>query len=139
TAIASTVSRCERTKPGNTSIHSASTTTVSSAGLLARSLSRPADETVVVDAEWMEVFPGFVRSQRETVEAMAVALASGDREDLQFLAHRCTGGLGAMGLHWAARQSRIVEQDALHASAAELERRIGALREHLGKVKIASA
>ncbi|MGV3570841.1 MAG: response regulator [Ramlibacter sp.] len=101
--------------------------------------SSPADEIVVVDPEWMEVFPGFVRSQRDTVEAMARALASGDREDLQFLAHRATGGLGSMGLHWAARQSRIVEQDALHASSPELERRIVALRHHLGKVRIESA
>ncbi|QJW83395.1 response regulator [Ramlibacter terrae] len=101
--------------------------------------SSPADEIVVVDPEWMEVFPGFVRSQRDTVEAMARALQTGDREDLQFPAHRATGGLGSMGLHWAARQSRIVEQDALHASSPELERRIVALREHLGKVRIESA
>jgi len=101
--------------------------------------SSPSDEIVLVDPEWMEVFPGFVRSQRDTVEAMNRALETGDREDLQFLAHRATGGLGSMGLHWAARQSRIVEQDALHASSPELERRIVALREHLGKVRIESA
>ncbi|MDB5750288.1 MAG: hypothetical protein JWP65_709 [Ramlibacter sp.] len=101
--------------------------------------ARPDDEVVVVDPEWLEVFPGFVRSQRETIASMAAALASGDREDLQFLAHRATGGLGSMGLHWAARQSRIVEQDALHASAGELQPRIEALGEHLGRVRIESA
>lgn len=99
----------------------------------------PDDEVVAVDPEWMEVFPGFVRSQRDTIDAMARALGNGDREDLQFLAHRATGGLGSMGLHWASRQSRIVEQDALHASAGELLPRIEALREHLARVRIESA
>ncbi|RYY81130.1 MAG: response regulator, partial [Comamonadaceae bacterium] len=98
-----------------------------------------ADEVVAVDPEWMEVFPGFVRSQRETVDAMVRALDLNDRADLQFLAHRATGGLGAMGLHWAARQCRIVEQEALHAPASELQRRVLALRDHLAKVQITAA
>ncbi|MCG2593110.1 response regulator [Ramlibacter sp. XY19] len=97
------------------------------------------DEVVIVDPEWLEVFPGFMRSQRETVDAMARALAAGDREDVQFLAHRAFGGLATMGLHWAARQSRVVEQDALHAATEELEHRIAALREHLRKVRVESA
>jgi signal transduction histidine kinase/CheY-like chemotaxis protein len=101
--------------------------------------STAADEIVVIDPEWMEVFPGFVRSQRDTVEAMARALAAGDREDVQFLAHRASGGLATMGLHWAARHSRVVEQDALDAPPEELEERIVALREHLRKVRIESA
>jgi CheY-like chemotaxis protein len=101
--------------------------------------STPEDEIVVVDPEWVEVFPGFVRLQRDTVEAMARALAAGDREDVQFLAHRATGGLATMGLHWAARHSRVVEQDALEASPEELDERITALREHLRKVRIESA
>ena len=97
------------------------------------------DEVVVVDPEWLEVFPGFIRSQRETVDAMARALAAGDREDVQFLAHRAFGGLATMNLHWAARQSRVVEQDALHASSEELEHRIEALREHLRRVRVEPA
>ncbi|MDB5860548.1 MAG: hybrid sensor histidine kinase/response regulator, partial [Ramlibacter sp.] len=101
--------------------------------------SSPDDEVVVVDPEWIEVFPGFMRSQRETVDAMARALAAGDREDVQFLAHRAFGGLATMGLHWAARQSRVVEQDALVASKEELEQRIDALREHLRRVRVEAA
>jgi DNA-binding response OmpR family regulator len=97
------------------------------------------DEVVVVDPEWLEVFPGFMRLQRETVDAMARALAAGDREDVQFLAHRAFGGLATMGLQWAARQSRVVEQDALQGSREHLEHRIAALREHLRKVRVESA
>lgn len=97
------------------------------------------DEVIVVDPDWMDVFPGFVQSQRDTVEAMARALAAGDREDVQFLAHRASGGLGTMGLQWAARQCRMIERDALGVPAEALRRRIVGLREHLRNVRIESA
>lgn len=97
-----------------------------------------ADEIVVVDPEWVEFFPDLMSYQRDTVEAMARALAAGDREDLQFLAHRAKGGLATMGLDWAARQSRVLERDALTAPAPELERVVAAMREHLVKVRLES-
>jgi signal transduction histidine kinase/DNA-binding response OmpR family regulator len=99
----------------------------------------PQENIIRVDPEWMEVFPGFVRAQRETVEAMARALAAGDRDDVQFLAHRAFGALAAMGMHWGARQSRSVERDALDAPSQQLEEKISALREHLRNVRIESA
>ena len=98
-----------------------------------------ADEQVVVDPEWVEFFPDFMQVQRETLEAMAQALADGDRARVRFLAHRATGGLATMGLQWAARQSRGLEREALQAQPQALERRIASLREHLGKVRIESA
>ncbi|WP_169420884.1 response regulator [Ramlibacter agri] len=100
--------------------------------------ARPADEIVVVDPEWVEFFPDLMSYQRDTVEAMARALAAGDREDLQFLAHRAKGGLATMGLEWAARQSRLLERDALTAPATELEHIIAAMREHLVRVRLES-
>jgi signal transduction histidine kinase/DNA-binding NarL/FixJ family response regulator len=101
--------------------------------------STPDDELVVIDPEWMDVFPGFVQKQRQTVEQMATSLAAGDRADVQFLAHRATGGLATMGLHWAARHCRFVEQRALDAPAEDLQRRIAAVGEHLGKVRVQAA
>lgn len=97
------------------------------------------EEVVAVNPEWLEFFPGFLRSQRETVESMARALAAEDRKQVQFLAHRATGGLATLGLHWAARQSREVEQGALNASAEHLQQRIVALRSHLGRVRFEPA
>lgn len=101
--------------------------------------AHPGDDVVVVDPEWAEVFPGFVRSQRETVEGMARALAAGSRDEVQFLAHRAFGGLASMGLQWAAAQCRVLESGALEAPSEELHRRIDALREHLGRVRIEAA
>lgn len=97
------------------------------------------DKILVVDPEWMAVFPGFLRAQRDTVDAMARALAADDREDVQFLAHRAYGGLASMGLDWASRQSRKIERAALRLPQEELERLIEQLREHLRRVRIESA
>jgi two-component system, sensor histidine kinase ChiS len=94
------------------------------------------EEILVVEPEWAEAFPSFLRGYQDTVEGMARALVEGDREDLQFLAHRLAGGLSAMGLQWGSRQSRVLERDALHAGGEALDARIGALREHLAKVRI---
>jgi CheY-like chemotaxis protein len=96
------------------------------------------DEVVVVDPDWLATFPGFVRTQSGNVEAMALALRSGDRERVRFLAHRALGSLSLMGLHWAARQCRTLEQSAEHGSSEELAQRIEALREHLSRVRAQS-
>ncbi|MDB5943603.1 MAG: hypothetical protein JWQ13_3169 [Ramlibacter sp.] len=98
-----------------------------------------ADEIVVVEPAWIDIFPDFVNSQRDSVEAMARALAAGDREDVQFLAHRASGGLATMGLDWAARQCRILEREALEGPLQDLDRRILGLRQHLKNVRIGSA
>jgi CheY-like chemotaxis protein len=98
-----------------------------------------ADEIVVVEPAWIDIFPDFVNSQRDSVEAMARALAAGDREDVQFLAHRASGGLATMGLDWAARQCRILEREALEGPLEDLDRRILGLRQHLKNVRIGSA
>jgi signal transduction histidine kinase/CheY-like chemotaxis protein/HPt (histidine-containing phosphotransfer) domain-containing protein len=94
------------------------------------------DEQVVIDAEWAEVFPNFLQLQRETVDAMATALAGERRDELRFLAHRAYGALGAMGLNWAARQSRALEHGAGDAALPELEQRVHALRAHLDRLQI---
>ena len=105
--------------------------------------SRAADgggeEILAVDPEWAEAFPGFLQGYRATVEGMAQALAAGDREDLQFLAHRLAGGLSAMGLHWGADQARALERGAASGQREPLEGRIAALREHLARVRIQAA
>jgi len=106
------------------------------AGPAANEAPRAEDEQVVIDAEWAEVFPDFLQLQREAVDAMAAALAAGRRDELRFLAHRCFGALGAMGLNWAARQSRALEHGAADPDLARLQQRVRALREHLDRLQV---
>lgn len=110
--------------------------------LAARPESGSGEVVILVDPEWkdfLSVFPEFLRTQRDTVDAMARALAAGDREEVRFLAHRIRGGLLMMGVHWAARQSRVIEQGALNAAAPEIERTILGLRDYLKRVRFAAS
>lgn len=88
-----------------------------------------------VPAAWVEAFPGYLQAQRRTLDAIARALAEGDRDSVRLLAHRACGALSLVGLHWAARQCRALEHHAVGDSAGELEQRVVAVREHLGKVR----
>ena len=96
---------------------------------------RAPEELLRLPEAWVEAFPGYLDAQRETLEAMAQALAASDREKLRQLAHRACGALSLVGLHWAAEQCRALEREAAQAGAGELELRITGLREHLGKVR----
>ena len=90
-------------------------------------------------AAWIEAFPGYLQAQRRTLDAIARALAEGDRDSVRLLAHRACGAMSLVGLHWAARQCRALEHHAVGDSDGELEQRVVALREHLGKVRAEAA
>lgn len=96
-------------------------------------------DVVRVNPEWVSYFPKFIRNQRDNLDTMANALSAGDRKHLAFIAHRAFGGLSAMGLSWAAGETRFIEHQALHAPADDLQRRIVALREYLGRVRCEAA
>ena len=92
-----------------------------------------------VPAAWVEAFPGYLQAQHRTLDAIARSLAEGDRAGMRLLAHRACGALSLVGLHWAARECRALEQGAAHDSAGELAQRLVVLREHLGKVRAEAA
>lgn len=108
------------------------------AGAQPSALARLGDDgTLVVDPAWTAKYPGFLRAQRDTVEAMERALADGDRERLRFLAHRASGSLAMMGLDRAASENRRLQAEAPNASRESLAARIAWLREHLATLRIA--
>ena len=102
-----------------------------------RAAEPPADveDVVRVRAEWVEIFPEFLRGQLETLDAMGRAVAAGDREQVRFLAHRAAGGLFTLKVNWAAYECRRIDEDALQAPPDDLARRIAALRRQLGTVR----
>lgn len=97
----------------------------------------PPEDTVLIDPEWMEVFPEFLRLQRAAAADMLQALGSGEREQVQFLAHKSFGALAAMGLDWASRQARKVELGALQRPQQELQATLQGLADYLGRVQFA--
>lgn len=93
------------------------------------------EELLRLPAAWVEAFPGYLQAQRRTLDQIARAVAEGDRDAVRLHAHRACGALSLVGLQWAARQCRALEQGAAHDSAGDLEQRLVALRDHLGKVR----
>ncbi|MBI2770193.1 MAG: response regulator [Burkholderiales bacterium] len=93
-------------------------------------------DTVRVDADVAAQVPAFLDSRRAMVDAMAQALAAGDREQLRGLAHRAGGGLALYGFRWAASQSRKIELQAQAGEARLLGQDIALLHEHLQTVRV---
>ena len=89
-----------------------------------------------VDPELLQEVPAFLDSRRRMVDAMAGALATGDREQLRTVAHRAAGGLALFGFRWAASQSRGISARAAQADARELATDIDLLRRHLDEVRV---
>ncbi|HEX7891340.1 MAG TPA: response regulator [Ramlibacter sp.] len=96
----------------------------------------PAGAPVRVDPELLAEVPAFLASRRQMVEAMAGALAAGDRKQLRGMAHRAAGGLALFGFAWAAWQSRAISARAPEADAVALRQEIERLREHLASVQV---
>ncbi|HZN46454.1 MAG TPA: response regulator, partial [Ramlibacter sp.] len=96
----------------------------------------PAHAPVQVDAELLGEVPAFLDSRRRMVDAMAKALAAGDRALLHTVAHRAAGGLALFGFQWAAWRSRAISARAAGGDAQSLRDDIEALREHLQAVQV---
>lgn len=94
------------------------------------------DETVVVDAELFPEVPAFLASRQRMVQAMADALAAGDREQLRAVAHRAAGGLALFGFAWAAWHTRQLAASAASAPPDLLAEQIERLRAHLHAVRV---
>jgi signal transduction histidine kinase/DNA-binding response OmpR family regulator len=93
------------------------------------------EEAVAVDAELLAAFPGFLQQQADAVVRMRNALEAGDRDDLQFLAHRAFGALSAMGVSRGATEARALERRALEAEPAELVEHLDRLAGQLARVR----
>ncbi|MBK6008125.1 response regulator [Ramlibacter ginsenosidimutans] len=94
------------------------------------------EAAVRVDPELLHEVPAFLASRRKMVDAMAEALASGQREQLHAVAHRAAGGLALFGFQWAAWQCRGISARAAVGDAAELGADIARLRRHLDQVQV---
>jgi CheY-like chemotaxis protein len=98
-------------------------------------MAGPADP-VRLDADLRATLPEFLRSRREALDELPQALAAGDREKFRRLAHKLAGSFALYGFKWAGAQCRALQDAAAQGEAADLARRVGAVREHLNNVVI---
>jgi len=93
-------------------------------------------DPVDLDADLRATLPDFLRSRREALDELPQALAAGDREKFRRLAHKLAGSFALYGFKWAGAQCRALQDAAAQGEAADLSRRVSALRTHLDKVEI---
>jgi len=93
-------------------------------------------DPVQLDADLRATLPDFLRSRRETLDELPQALAAGDREKFRRLAHKLAGSFALYGFKWAGAQCRALQDASAQGEAADLARRVSALRAHLDKVVI---
>jgi CheY-like chemotaxis protein len=93
-------------------------------------------DAVLLDPDLASMVEGFLETRRRFLAEMQEALAQDDRPALKRLAHKVAGGFAMYGFAWAATHCRTMERDALLGDAADLGRRLEAVRRHLGGVQI---
>lgn len=93
-------------------------------------------DVVLVNPVLAGAMKAFLESRRKLFDEMDQALAAGDRAGLKRLAHKAAGGFAMYGFGWAAAHCRAMERDAALGDAADLGRRVAAVRKHLGGVQI---
>jgi CheY-like chemotaxis protein len=93
-------------------------------------------DPVRLDADLRATLPDFLRSRREALDELPQALAAGDREKFRRLAHKLAGSFALYGFQWAGAQCRALQDASAQGEAADLARRVSALRAHLDKVVI---
>jgi CheY-like chemotaxis protein len=93
-------------------------------------------DPVNLDADLRATLPDFLRSRREALDELPQALAAGDREKFRRLAHKLAGSFALYGFRWAGAQCRALQDASAQGEAADLARRVSALRAHLDKVVI---
>jgi CheY-like chemotaxis protein len=93
-------------------------------------------DPVQLDADLRASLDEFLRSRRDALDELPQALAVGDREKFRRLAHKLAGSFALYGFKWAGAQCRALQDAAAQGEAADLVRRVAAVRTHLDRVEI---
>ena len=92
--------------------------------------------TVVVAKDLEDLIPTFMNNRRKEVDALRVALAAADFEQLRHLGHRMKGVGNSYGFARISVFGKQVEDGARSGDRAALEATILEYSDYLGKVRV---
>lgn len=92
--------------------------------------------TVIVAKDLEDLIPTFMSNRRKEVEALRVALAAADFEQLRHLGHRMKGVGNSYGFAQISTFGKHVEDGARSGDRASLEATILEYRDYLAKVQV---
>lgn len=91
---------------------------------------------VVVAKDLEDLIPTFMNNRRKEIDALRVALAAADFEQLRHLGHRMKGVGNSYGFEHISTLGRQIEDGARSGDRAGLESRVNEYSDYLAKVKI---
>ncbi len=93
--------------------------------------------TVTVAKDLEDLIPTFLGNRRKELDALRVALAAADFEQLRQLGHRMRGVGNSYGFERISLIGKRIEDGARSGDKASLETQITAYGDYLSKVQIA--
>jgi HPt (histidine-containing phosphotransfer) domain-containing protein len=95
-----------------------------------------ADYKVVVQKDLEDLIPVFMKNRHKELDALRVALAAADFEQLRQLGHRMKGVGNSYGFAHVSTIGKYIEDGARSGDRAALQARIAEYDEYLSKVQI---
>ena len=95
------------------------------------------DYRVKVDKDLEDLIPVFMKNRHKEVEALRVALAAADFEQLRQLGHRMKGVGNSYGFERVSTLGKHIEDGARSGDRATLQASISEYHDYLSKVQIA--
>ncbi len=91
---------------------------------------------VTVDKSLEDLIPTFLGNRRKELEALRVALAAADFEQLRQLGHRMRGVGNSYGFDRVSDIGRVIEDGARSGDKAGIEKQIADYGDYLSKLQI---
>ena len=94
------------------------------------------DCKVIVQKDLEDLIPVFMRNRHKELDALRVALAAADFEQLRQLGHRMKGVGNSYGFSHISTLGKYIEDGARSGDRASLQARFSEYEEYLSKVQI---
>jgi len=91
---------------------------------------------VIVQKDLEDLIPVFMRNRHKELDALRVALAAADFQQLRQLGHRMKGVGNSYGFTHISTLGKYIEDGARSGDRASLQARISEYEEYLSKVQI---
>ena len=95
------------------------------------------DYKVTVTKDLADLIPVFMKNRHKELDALRVALAAADFEQLRQLGHRMKGVGNSYGFAHVSTLGKYIEDGARSGDRAALQATIGEYQDYLAKVQIA--
>lgn len=89
-----------------------------------------------VDADLIDLVPGYIGNRRNDVRAILEALARGDLERIFIIGHSMKGSGGGYGFHTVSEVGAALERAARAADSDAVKAEVARLEDYLARVEV---